>query len=256
MPLTPPESCVTSLGTLTAGSITTQAGSWDRDDACRSVHRTSSQQTRFYARYYTFTLSEATDVRLRLASSEGKYLYLLAGSGTGGRVITSVSSSSGTTATVTRTLQAGTYTIEAATYSRRRRATSGCRSIRTRRHPRRRVSQRWAPWRRGRSPPRRGRGTATTGAYPPTPRRPRRRATTPATTPSPSRRRPMCVCGWPAARAGACISCGAPARMATWSPRRPPAVARLPPLLVCCRRAPTRSRPPPSTRPAKRTSRC
>ena len=108
---------MTSLGTLSAGSIITQAGTWDRDDSCRSANATSSQQIRYYADYFSFTVSETTEVRLRLSSSQGKRLYLLKGAGTGGDVITSRSDSNSATASIVRSLAAGTYTIEATTYS-------------------------------------------------------------------------------------------------------------------------------------------
>ncbi|MCY3786694.1 MAG: Ig-like domain-containing protein [bacterium] len=118
MPLVSPAGCVTSLGTITAGSITTQTGSWDRDDACRSTHRTISQQARYYAQYYTFTVTEALEGWFRLSSTQGKYLYLLEGEGTGGsRIDAAATRSTTSAASFWEVLQPGTYTLEVTTYS-------------------------------------------------------------------------------------------------------------------------------------------
>ena len=123
MALSPPAACVTSLGALTAGSITTQAGSWDRDDGCRSVHATSYQSSRYYAQYYSFTVSEPLEAWFRLSSPQGKYLYLLEGAGTGGALIDSAGTSSTTSAaSLWEPLQAGTYTLEMTTYYTNREA--------------------------------------------------------------------------------------------------------------------------------------
>ena len=256
MAAAPASWCVTSLGTLTAGSVTTQSGEWNRDDGCRSTNATTSQTARYYADYFSFTLSEAADVRLRLSSSQAKRLYLLKGAGTGGDVVTSASSSSGNTvASITRVLSAGTYTIETTTYNAEREADFSLLidSMAT-------------------APPAAcvtslgtltaGSVTAEAGSWDRDDGCRSTNATTSQTdryyatiSPSRSRRRLMCVCGCPAARPSACISSRAPAPAATWSPRRPPAAAtRSLRLLVRCRQAPTRSRPPPTTRSAKRTS--
>ena len=123
MPLVPPASCVVSVGTLTAGTITTETGAWDRDDWCRSTNATTSQSARYYADYVSFTVTEPLEAWFRLSSTQGKRLYLLEGEGTGGRVIASESTSSTTAAASEwEALQPGTYTIEVTTYSRAREA--------------------------------------------------------------------------------------------------------------------------------------
>jgi hypothetical protein len=84
-------------------------GTWVAD--CPSTHRASS-----YARYYTFTLSTAEEVIIDLVSSKDTYLYLLAGTDKYGTPIVSDNNSgSGTNSRITRSLSAGSYTIEATT---------------------------------------------------------------------------------------------------------------------------------------------
>ena len=117
MALSPPAACTASLGALAAGSVTTQAGSWARGDGCRSVHLPNSQSQRYYARYYTFTVAEALEARFRLSGAEGKYLHLLAGAGTAGRVIARRGTpSAAAAASGWAALAPGAYTVAAATY--------------------------------------------------------------------------------------------------------------------------------------------
>jgi len=105
-PETPPQ--------CTTGSILmnqTVNGSWT--SSCASTHKSGS-----YAQYYTFTLSSSQTVRIFLQSSQDTYLYLLNGNGTGGSVITSDDDGGGgTNSLIQRSLSAGTYTVEATTYS-------------------------------------------------------------------------------------------------------------------------------------------
>ena len=120
MAVTPAASCVISLGTLAAGSVTTEAGSWDRDDGCRSTNATTSQATRYYARYFSFTVSEAVDARITLTSNSQARLYLLDGDGTGGGLVVSAGHSrSMSNPSLRRVLQPGTYTLETAARSAR-----------------------------------------------------------------------------------------------------------------------------------------
>ena len=117
-----PAGCLVALGTLTAGSITTQAGSWDRDDGCRSTNATRTAHNR-YARYVSFTVTEALEARITLSSPQGKRLYLLEGAGTGGRILDSAGTTSTTSAaSLWEPLQAGTYTLETTTYYTNREA--------------------------------------------------------------------------------------------------------------------------------------
>jgi hypothetical protein len=76
------------------------------------VHRSNR-----FARYYTFTLSQAASVRLDLDSTADNYLYLLSGSGTGGGVLAQDDNGGDSfNARIARDLAAGTYTIEATTW--------------------------------------------------------------------------------------------------------------------------------------------
>ena len=110
---TPPpatDSCFQDLGTLT-GTITRNA-SWTGD--CASTHRSGS-----YARFYSFTLSQQTEVDINLASSQDTFLYLLRGADANGAVVTDNDDveTGNTNSRITETLAVGTYTIEATTYT-------------------------------------------------------------------------------------------------------------------------------------------
>ncbi len=106
--ITPPASqCVESLNS--DGEV---SGTWATD--CQS-----DEPGRGYARYYTFTLAQQAYVKIYLESSIDAYLYLRRGD-----AVTSGSTSHhdddggrGTDARIADTLAAGTYTIEATTYS-------------------------------------------------------------------------------------------------------------------------------------------
>ena len=103
-------SCTATLGAVSGR--TTRAGSWSGN--CASLHRPRGR----YARYYSFTLPGARDVQIDLQSPTDSYLYLLQGSGTTGNIVTSDDDGgSGHNARITRRLAAGTYTIEATTFS-------------------------------------------------------------------------------------------------------------------------------------------
>jgi len=81
---------------------------------CASTHRYGA-----FARYFVFTLSQATGVEVDLTSSAfDAYVYLLAGSGSGGGVLAYDDDSGGNfSSRVVTVLPAGTYTIEATSYS-------------------------------------------------------------------------------------------------------------------------------------------
>ena len=98
-----PDDCVENMPTAVI------TGSWDSD--CASGRRPGS-----YARFYTFTLAEASAVMIELESGDaGTYLFLLQGAGRTGRVLEDYGSERGS-AQLGHTLSAGTYTIEVATY--------------------------------------------------------------------------------------------------------------------------------------------
>ena len=97
------------LGTLTEGD-TTASGTWSSDIA--SVHLLGR-----YAKFYAFRLNRRGRVRLTLESSVDTYMFLLAGAGKNG-VVLQRNDDYGSTldSRITRTLDAGDYTIEATTY--------------------------------------------------------------------------------------------------------------------------------------------
>jgi len=89
----------------------TVSGEWD--SGVESTNRPSR-----YAKYYTFTLTTATDVQIDLESSVDTYMFLLEGDGTDGNVIIEDDDGGNKyNSRITRRLEAGTYTIEATTYS-------------------------------------------------------------------------------------------------------------------------------------------
>ena len=74
----------------------------------------------WYARYYSFTLTEESAVTITLESSTDPYLYLRAGAAKSGTVAhenDDIVAGTDTNSRIQATLGAGTYTIEATTYS-------------------------------------------------------------------------------------------------------------------------------------------
>jgi len=103
---TPSDDCVDSINFNQAVS-----GSWE--SSCESTNR----QDR-YAKYYTFTLSSSQWVTIDLQSPTDTYLFLLRGAGKNGSVIAQDDDGGrGHNSKIFYTLSAGTYTIEATTYS-------------------------------------------------------------------------------------------------------------------------------------------
>ena len=102
-------SCTNDLGTV-SGTVT-RRGSWD--GSCPSVHYSNGE----YARYYTFTVGGRASVTIDLTSSSvDTWLALRNGTGTGtGLIEADNDGGTGTDARISRTLTAGTYTIEATT---------------------------------------------------------------------------------------------------------------------------------------------
>ncbi|EIJ34184.1 S8 family peptidase [Thiothrix nivea] len=103
------DSCVPASLTLGQNTV----GCWNA--ACVSAHRGST----YYAGYYRFSLAAPATVTLDLNSLEqDTFLYLLEGSGSQGEVLAFNDDSNGTlNSQITRTLSAGTYTLEATTYA-------------------------------------------------------------------------------------------------------------------------------------------
>ena len=104
--------CISSLGS--ANGTLTRNDAWSSD--CASVNRSGR-----YARFYSFSLSQQTDVQIDLVSPTDTYLFLLQNAGRNGSIIERDDGGpTGYNSRITRTLSAGAYTIEATTYSTRR----------------------------------------------------------------------------------------------------------------------------------------
>ena len=106
MPTPPADPCIENLE-----ADSTIQGSWSND--CPSQSRSGS-----YARYYTFSIAESSDVTIRIESSVDTYLYLRDGAGRDGSVLHENDDivSGNTNSEIQETLSAGTYTIEATTH--------------------------------------------------------------------------------------------------------------------------------------------
>ena len=115
------EPCTAPLGGVGSGRLGLSAGSWD--EGCVLPAGRMGRSGAFYARHYTFTLSDAAEVTIDLESrTQDTYLFLLRGHGPdatpvardddGGRSYNS--------RLANLELKAGGYTISASTYHRRR----------------------------------------------------------------------------------------------------------------------------------------
>ena len=90
---------------------------------CVSTHSPVNDNP-YYARFYTFTLDAAAEVTVALATPDhtpgtfliAPYIYLLEGAGKDGSVIETNGAPNTVVAKISRTLQAGRYTIEATTF--------------------------------------------------------------------------------------------------------------------------------------------
>ena len=100
--------------------------SWN--DTCLSEKDAPGGDGDRYAHFYTFTLDEAAEVTITLESDEDTYLYLLSGHGTDGDTLHEnddiAAGGLNLNSRLSVTLQPGSYTIEATTYSPRRQETS------------------------------------------------------------------------------------------------------------------------------------
>ena len=105
-----PDECLTRLGTLTGG--VTRAGALHAD--CPSTSRSSS-----YAHFYSFTVPQQTEVTIELTSQPDTYLFLLEDEGRAGMRLEENDDATAqvSDSRITATLEAGTYTAEATTYS-------------------------------------------------------------------------------------------------------------------------------------------
>ena len=106
---------------LTDGSGT-HSGSWN--ESCLSETRPQDTADggkageKYYARFYTFTLDQESDVTITLKSDEDTYLYLLDGHGKSGSVEAENDDvdDDNRDSRIAKRLDAGEYTIEATTY--------------------------------------------------------------------------------------------------------------------------------------------
>ena len=112
-PTATPEPTPASSACVQAMQPGSVSGSWN--SACLTANPTHGNT--YYARFYTFTLDAAADVTITLASDKPPYLYLLSGAGTSGDVLQETGDGGQTSATITDTLRAGSYTIEATTWN-------------------------------------------------------------------------------------------------------------------------------------------
>ena len=105
------QECTTNWDTLSTGRNVN--GSWT--GRCRSRHYSGVR----YARYYSFTIRDRTSVTIDLTSpAVDTWLALYTGGGFGStRIEADDDDGDGQNARITRTLEAGTYTIEATTWS-------------------------------------------------------------------------------------------------------------------------------------------
>jgi hypothetical protein len=104
------DDCVEDLGT--PSNVVTKTGTWT--DACDSTSREGQ-----YARFYTFTLEQQSEVQIDLVSTQDPYLFLLQGTGTNGAEVASnddIVPNVELDSLISVTLAAGSYTIEATTY--------------------------------------------------------------------------------------------------------------------------------------------
>ena len=105
---TPVASCIQVIDPGTTN------GAWA--DNCISANAPDDGNA-YYARFYTFTLVAAADVTITLSAAKPPYIYLLEGVGADGKVLHDAGDSSQTSQTIAASLQAGSYTIEAATWN-------------------------------------------------------------------------------------------------------------------------------------------
>ncbi len=106
---TPSSTLSSCIGSISLGA--TVNGAWSSD--CASAHRADR-----YARFYTFSVASRRRVQIDLVSSVDTYLFLLQGNRADDSIIEADDDGgSGSNSRIIRTLDAGTYTVEATTFS-------------------------------------------------------------------------------------------------------------------------------------------
>ena len=115
---TPTHTPTSVAGTSAVGCIERLAsngsvsGRWS--SACVTANAPDNQT--YYARFYTFTLYATSEVTITLSAVAAPYIYLLEGDGTDGEVEREQGAANTTSVTITASLSAGDYTIEATTW--------------------------------------------------------------------------------------------------------------------------------------------
>lgn len=89
-------------------------GAWANN--CLSVNSPDDGNA-YYARFYTFTLDAPANVSITLSAGKPPYIYLLEGAGKDGNVVQLAGDGTQNSQTITASLQAGSYTIEASTWN-------------------------------------------------------------------------------------------------------------------------------------------
>ena len=114
------EPCTTSLRTPGSGTLGVRTGSWYEDCLLPAGRRSGSDK--YYARHFTFTLSEDAEVTIDLESDDqDTYMFLLDGHGPDGTVVTEdddggVGNRGRNSRLTNLALDAGKYTVTASTH--------------------------------------------------------------------------------------------------------------------------------------------
>ena len=115
--------CIQPVSEATSFYVDSEAvivSDWFNDDCLSAKQAPDGRSGSRYARFYTFTLSAATDVTVTLKSEQDTYLYILEGIDKSGMVLhenDDITTRSDTNSRIEANLQPGDYTIEATTYN-------------------------------------------------------------------------------------------------------------------------------------------
>ena len=110
----PAAPCVASIGVPANIS-----GAWASDCVAAADKASNAGEGDRYARFYTFIVSEQSEVSIALTSEQDTYLYLRKGAGKEGEITAEhddIDYPNNTNSSLTETLEPGDYTIEATTY--------------------------------------------------------------------------------------------------------------------------------------------
>ena len=110
-----PEPTPTAVGDACIQPIQPGAISGAWTTACLSANPPGAHT--YYAKFYTFTLDARADVSVTLSAADSTYLYLLSGAGMDGDIEAQAGGDNTPTTTLSKTLEPGSYTIEATTFA-------------------------------------------------------------------------------------------------------------------------------------------